>query len=193
MKKTILFVPLFLLLLTGCGSDDAPIPPVVTQSFTFDNTNYSVLASQGIHEIKMNDVITTDGGVHYDRSTLTISGMYGFTTVSSISFDLYYKMGQSIAGTYTIDDDEDSGFEDFISPLDRACMGWTTSAGSFSSGSEGVQSHNPSGTIKVIANSPTNYTIQYNGNFKVYDGFDFIRNAAVTMNVTGPVDIQVAN
>jgi hypothetical protein len=194
MKKIILFVPVFLLFLTGCSSDDAPTPPPVTQSFTFDNTNYSVLGSQGITEIKFNDILTTEGGVHYDRSTLSISGMNGFISISTISLDLYYKTGTSIAGTYTIDDDEDSAFEDFLSPLDRACMGWTTSAGSFGTGgSEGVQSHNPSGTIKVIVNSTANYTIQYTGDFKVYDGFDIIRNAPAVVNVTGPVDIQPAN
>jgi hypothetical protein len=197
VSKNILFAICgLLLILTGCsGSDDAPTPPI-TQSFTFDNSTYSLLGTQGIVEAKMEHVFDIDG-VFYNRSSISVIGLIGFSKTATVSFDLYYKDGMSVGGTYTIyqEDDSMTSFEDFMSPLDRACMGWTTAGYAVNmSNSTDFSANNPSGTVKVIVNSPTNYTLQYSGNFRVYDdGFTFVRNAPTTVNVTGTVDIHESN
>lgn len=194
MSKNILFAVFGLfLMLTGCGgSDDAPTPPA-TQSFTLDNSTYSLLGTQGITEGRMQHVFDI-GGTFYNRSTISVIGLIGFSRTATVSFDLYYKDGMSVGGTYTIyqEDDSMTSFEDFMSPLDRGCMGWTTAGVAFNlSDSTQFSANNPSGTVKIIVNSPTNYTIQYTGNFRVYDdGFTFVRNAPTTVNVTGTVEIH---
>jgi len=194
MKKLLLLAAGMFLTLTSCGGDDDPayVPPT-TQSFSFDDGSYNLLAFQGITEIKQENVLTANGNV-YDRSAITIIGMLGFTETATVSFDLYYRDGQSIAGTYTIFDDIDGedAFDDFISPLQRGCLGWTSMGVIFNtSGGDPVQANNPGGTVTIVANSANNYTIQYNGNYKLYnDGFDFVRNVPCSINVTGEVVIN---
>jgi hypothetical protein len=194
VKKLPVLISALFLILTACGGndDDNNIPPVVTQSFNFDGQTYSLLGTQGITEGKMEDAFNIDG-TQYDRSTITLIGLQGFTKTGTVSFDLYYKHGMTVAGTYSIDDDIDEGnFDTYLGARDRACLGWISMASAFNNMS-GVETsaNNPSGTVTIVANSPTNYTIQYTGNFKVYEnGFDFVRNAATVVNVTGEVYIQ---
>ena len=193
MKKLFLLAALFVF--ASCSNDDdnpAYVPPTA-QSFPLDDGNYSLLAFQSITEVKLENALTS-GVNSYDRSTITIIGMYGFTETATISFDLYYKNGQSVAGTYPIFDDvEGDFFEEFIGPLQRGCLGWTTLGVVFegNSGAEPFRSNNPSGTVTITANSANNYTIQYNGNFKLYDNtLDFVRNVPCSVNVTGDVIIN---
>jgi len=194
MSKNILFGICGLLLLTGCSSsDDAPTPPAAP-SFTFDNSTYSLLGAQGITEARMQHVFDIDG-VFYNRSSITLIGLIGFSKTATVSFDLYYKDGMSVGGTYTIYQEEDDNmvdFQDYMVPLNRACMGWTTAGYAVNmSNSDETSANNPSGTVKITVNSPTNYTIQYSGNFRVYvDGFTFVRNAPTAINVTGTVEIH---
>ncbi|HMJ45719.1 MAG TPA: membrane lipoprotein lipid attachment site-containing protein, partial [Ferruginibacter sp.] len=121
--KNILFAICGLLLLTGCNNtDDAPTPPA-TQSFNFDNNTYSLLGSQGITEARMQHVFDIDG-VFYNRSNISLIGLIGFSRTATVSFDLYYKDGMSVGGTYTIYQEEDDNmvdFQDYLTPLDRAC------------------------------------------------------------------------
>jgi hypothetical protein len=192
MKKLLLFPAAFLLLLTSCGGDDDPayVPPAA-QTFMFDDNNYSLLAFQSITEVKMENALTA-GGNSYDRSSINVIGMIGFTETATVGFDLYYRHGLSIAGTYTIYDDVDGEdtFDDFIAPIERSCLGWLTTGVVFhnNSGTDFFRANNPSGTVTITANSANNYTIQYSGNFKNYDDdINFVRNVPVSVNVTGDV------
>lgn len=195
MKKLpVLFSALFLIL-TACGGNDDDnnnIPPVVQQSFSFDGQTYNLLGAQGITEAKMENVMDIDG-VQYDRSTISLIGLQGFVKTATMSFDVYYKHGMTVAGTYNIFDDiDESSFDTYLGARDRACLGWVSQAAAFDNMS-GVDTsaNNPSGTVTIVTNSPTNYTVQYTGNFKVYDdGFTFVRNAPTVVNVTGAVYIQ---
>jgi hypothetical protein len=190
MKNLMLISSCLLLFLTGCNSGDNN-PPVTppTASFTFDNQNYSVLPSQGINEMQMNNFVTFND-IPYNRSQISIIGLLGFSQTASIAFDLYYREGTSIAGTYTIDDEESSSFEDFVAPLDRGCMGWTSMGGVFGMSGEGVNANNPQGTVTITVNSPNNYTIHYVGNFRIYEDFEVVRTVPCVMDVTGPVVLQ---
>lgn len=193
MKQFFVLVPILFLLLTSCGSDDENEVPVTTnQTFNLDNHTFSLLGNQGINELVMTNVYTINN-ISYNRSTLTLTGMNGFTESAIVSFDLYYKAGMSIAGTYTIYADEDeSFFDDFLAPLDRGCLGWLTSGVifPFATGQQ-IRSNNPTGTVKIIVNSPTNYTIQYTGNFRIYnDDFTVNRNVPSVINCTGNVVIN---
>jgi len=192
MKKALLCASGMFLFLLGCSSsDDAAPAPVVTPSFTFDNQTYSVIPSSGINELRQQ---TTFNDVVYDRSSITVVGMIGFAQTATMSFDLYYRHGESIAGTYPIYDSEtsDAGFDDYITPLSRACLGWTSLGNVFmTSGADPVNANNPHGTVTVTANSPTNYTIHFVGDFKIYDdNFEVVRNVPCSMNVTGPVVVH---
>lgn len=193
MKKNIIIIAGLFLFITSCSNDDSTdAPPPTSPSFSLDNSVFSLLPAQGITEIK-SDAVFTINNVTYNRSTISIIGLNGFTTTATISFDLYYKNGMSVAGTYSIfDEDSSANFEDFISPLDRACMGWTSLGVIFPfSGANQVSCNNPTGTVKIIANSSTNYTIQYTGNFRIYNS-DFVitRNVPSTINITGNVEIN---
>lgn len=192
MKKMITLAAALLFALAGCSSDDSedPVPTPAAQSFSFDNNNYTLLSAQAISELKFENVFEA-GGVQYDRSGITIIGMNGFTATSTVGFDLYYKHGQSVAGTYQIFNEEQNMdfFEDFVAPLDRGCMGWTSLGTMFNmSTSFEVDSNDPVGTVKIIANSANNYTIQFEGNYRVYnDDFVVVRNVPASINVTGEV------
>lgn len=185
-----------LFLFSGCSNDnDDETPPVipVPQSFMLDNHNYSLLGFQGLTEIKMGGVYTIEG-VNYDRSTITVTGMNGLTETGMVSFDLYYKTGTSMAGTYQIDDslDDIDLFQNLLSAQERACMGWVSSGVIFNmGGGDPLNSRNPSGTVTVTVNSATNYTVGYTGNFKLYEnGFDFVRNVPCSVAVTADAYIQ---
>lgn len=179
--------------LVGCSSDDGPSTPSASTSFSYDGTEYQLQEGMNMSEIIMANV-TEFNGESYDRSTISVTGLNGTSSTSTISFDLYYKTGTSVAGTYTIHDTEAAGavdFEEFLVGQNRGCMGWI-SAGVVLSLSDGTwtNGNNPTGTVTLTVNSPTNYTLEYSGNFRLYDGFDFVRNMPAEINVTSDVTIQ---
>ena len=143
-----------------------------------------MLPQNGISKTVTQNVFNLNG-YSYNRNTITITGLNGFT-VAALSFDLYVRAGQAIAGTFPIYDsqsDDTSSFDEYLTPLDRACLGWTSSAstGQFSC-------NNPLGSIKIIENNAQNYTIQFSNNFRTYNS-DFIvqSNIPAVINITGNV------
>ncbi len=193
MKKLILFFTA--VAMVGCSSDDDSSNSGGGTTFSFDETEYQLQPGVSMTEIIMAEVIDVNGE-SYDRSTISVTGVSGTSSTASITFDLYYKTGTSVAGTYNIYDSEADGstdFNDFLEGQNRGCMGWT-SAGiifSLSGGTSMTSGNNPTGTVEVIVNSESNYTLKYNGNFRLYNnGFDFVRNMPANINVTSDVMIQ---
>jgi hypothetical protein len=193
MKKLILLFTA--IAMVGCSNDDDSSDTSAGTSFSLDGDQYQLLDEAGMSEIVMADAYEVDG-VSYDRSTITVTGLNGMTTTGSVSFDLYYKTGTSVAGTYTIynPENEDSvGEEFFLTGQDRVCMGWTSMASifTFDGGIDMNNANNPEGTVEVIVNSATNYTLKYNGNFRVYEnGFDFVGNMPADINVVSDVTTE---
>jgi len=190
MKKV--FILLTAIVLMGCSSDDDNSNSTGS-SFNLDGDVYQLIEGMGMVEIIMPEVVEVNGEA-YDRSSITITGMKGTTSSATISFDLYYKTGTTVAGTYNIYDSEDDGqnFEEFLNGQNRGCMGWTSAAAVFMlDGSDMITANNPTGTVQVIVNSSTNYTLKYNGNFRVYDlELNFDRNMPANINVSSTVTIQ---
>lgn len=179
-----------LVLLTSCSSSD---DNATSSEFKIDNQSYTLLPTQGIVEQKMNNMITQQGQT-FDRSTITLSGTSG-TNVATVSFDLYYKDGLPVEGTYSIAetlDDNDADFFDDLVTNQKLCLGWTSMCAVFQGGSSiAINANNPVGTVTVTKNSTANYTIQYNGNFKKYNSsFQVIGTVPVVINVTSNVFIQ---
>jgi len=190
MKKIFLFLTAAVMI--GCSDDDSSSNSTGGTSFNFDGTTYQLQPGMDMNmsEIIMSDVMEFNGET-YDRSTLSVTGINGMSASATVSFDLYYKSGTSVAGTYTIYDNEadDTGdFEDFLATQERGCMGWTSAGMAFTMGDGNmVSGNNPTGTVKVIVNSATNYTLIYEGNFREYDGFDFVRNIPTNIHITSNV------
>jgi hypothetical protein len=179
-----------LVLLTSCSSSD---DSATSSEFKIDNQSYTLLPTQGIIEQKMNNMITKQGQT-FDRSTITLSGTSG-TNVATVSFDLYYKDGLPVEGTYSIAetlDDNDADFFDDLVTNQKLCLGWTSMCAVFQGGSSiAINANNPVGTVTVTKNSTANYTIQYNGNFKKYNSsFQVIGTVPVVINVASNVFIQ---
>jgi uncharacterized protein YcfL len=179
-----------LVLLTSCSSSD---DNATSSEFKIDNQSYTLLPTQGIVEQKMNNMITKQGQT-FDRSTITLSGTSG-TNIATVSFDLYYKDGLPVEGTYSIAetlDDNDADFFDDLVTNQKLCLGWTSMCAVFQGGSSiAINANNPVGTVTVTKNSTANYTIQYNGNFKKYNSsFQVIGTVPVVINVTSNVFIQ---
>jgi len=192
MKKILLVTSCLVFVLMSCSNNNntPPLPPAPT--FTLDSQTFTLLAAQGITEYKTPEPYPING-VNYLRSTISVTGLMGFSKSGTVSFDLYHREGTSVAGTYTIyDADSTPGFEDFLSPLERGCMGWTSVGVIFNlTTSANSQCNNPLGTVKIVVNTPTNYTVQYTGNFREYDNnFNIVRNVPASVNVTAPVDIH---
>lgn len=194
MKKLFLFVAA--VAMASCSGDDSPGAAAAGSSFNFDGTQFNMQAGMGISEFRMTDISIVDG-VNLNRSTISVSGINGtMDRTATISFDLYHKAGTSVAGTYQISDEEDdidsNDFETYILSNDRACLGWTTSgmAASLSGGSM-VNGNNPTGTVTITANSATNYTVTFSGDFRKYD-FDgnITQTIPASVNVAGEVTIN---
>lgn len=191
MKKV--FILLTAMVLMGCSSDDDN-SGTNSSTFNLDGTVYTLQVGMDIMEIRMPEAIDYNGET-YDRSTISFVGMDGTTSSGTITFDLYYKTGTSIDGTYNIYDsvdDEGQDFEVFIDGENRACMGWTSAAAVFMlDGSDLTTANNPTGTVQVIVNSATNYTVKFNGNFRLYDtDFNFIENMPANIDISSNVTIQ---
>jgi len=130
----------------------------------------------------------------YDRSTITVTGIAG-TKIGTVGFDLYYKDGLPVEGTYTIDNtfNNNSNFITNLVTAQKLCSGWTTACSVMEAVNSTylVNANNPSGTVKVINNGNSNYTIQFNGNFKKYNtNFVEIGTVPVVIDITSNVLIQ---
>ncbi|MFD2907270.1 hypothetical protein ACFSX9_00840 [Flavobacterium ardleyense] len=193
MKNQFKIIALFLigaLFLTSCSSND---DGASSSQFKVNGQSYDLLPTSAVTEIKMDNVHTVQGQI-FDRSTITIMGLTGFN-FASVSFDLYYKDGSPIAGTYNIGDTEGDNSFDFDNQLlaeQKLCLGWT-SACTYSDASNGLgaNANNPTGTVTVVDNGNSNYSIQYNGDFRKYDSsFNVTGNVPVVINITSDVLIQ---
>lgn len=178
-----------LVLFTSCSSDDS----TESSEFVIDNQSYTVNPGQGVIEQKLNNFYTQQGQT-FDRSTITINGISG-TNVAAVSFDLYYKDGLPVEGTYSIAetlDDNDVDFFDDLVTNQKLCLGWTSLCAVFQGGSSvAVNANNPIGSVTVTKNSATNYTIKFNGNYRKYNSsFQVIGTVPVVINVTSDVFIQ---
>lgn len=189
LKSALVFF-VIMSLFQSCSEDEET--PVNTQ-FTIDGQTYNLLPTNGVVELKMNNLININGQ-YYDRSSITISGTSG-TLLANLNFDLFYKDGLPVAGTYTIADTLD-GNGDFYSDLSVAqklCSGWTSMCVVVQSNSSSalIDSNNPTGTVKVINNGNNNYTVQFNGNYRKYNSnFDVIGTVPVVMDITTNVTVQ---
>lgn len=188
--KPLAFLFSTLFFLQSCSSSDDTVASSTV--FSVDNQNFTLIPSNSIVELKMND-INIEGQL-FDRSSITITGISG-TTVATVSFDLYYKDGLPVEGTYTIDNtlDNDSDFYTNLLAAQKLCLGWTsictiTEAGSLNFA---LNANNPIGTVKVVNNGNNNYTIQYSNNYREYDNnFQEIGTVPVVVNITNNVVIQ---
>ncbi len=191
MKKVLILLTAIVLM--SCSSDDDN-SNATSSSFNLDGDVYQLIEGMGMIELIMPEVVEVNGET-YDRSSITLTGMKGTSSSATVSFDLYYKTGTSVAGTYNIYDSTNEGgddFEEFLQGQDRGCMGWTSAAAVFMlDGSDMTTANNPTGSVQVIVNSSTNYTLKYNGNFRVYDlELNFDRNMPANINVSSTVTIQ---
>ncbi len=187
MKNYFKIIALFLvgsLSLTSCSSSD---DSAASNQFQVDGQSYEVLPSNGLVELKM-DNIYTDQGQSFDRSTVSLVGVNG-TTVASVAFDLFYKDGLPVEGTYSIAETLDDYSPDFYDQLltdEKLCLGWTSLCAVNQGGSTLlINANNPIGTVTVTNNGNNNFTIQYNGNFRKYNSnFEVIGTVPVVINIT---------
>ena len=184
MKKTLLLFAAILMF--GCSSGDSG--ETGGTAFWFDGIQFG-LTSAAIQETTT-PILLVVNGESYTRSLVTVNGEYGLNN-SNITFELLYKTGTSVEGIYPIYG-ENSGirFEDFLSDNERAC-GTTGSMGIMFSSLQGdiIHAINPTGSVKLIRNSATKYTVKYDGNFRLYDGEgDFVRDVPTEINITGIVN-----
>lgn len=192
MKKIILLFAA--ITLVSCSDDDNSSSSTGGSTFDLDGAEFELQQGVNMTEIKMADVFEVNGE-SYDRSTVTITGLAGMSSTATVAFDLYYKSGTSIEGTYNIDDtdfENTDSFQDFLAANGRGCMGWTSAGVIFSLNGGGMtRGNNPGGTVKLIVNSATKYTVKYDGNFKIYDDeLEFVRNMPADINITDDVTIQ---
>ena len=187
MKNYFKIIALFLvgsLSLTSCSSSD---DSAASNQFQVDGQSYEVLPSNGLVELKMDNVYT-DQGQSFDRSTVSLVGVNG-TTVASVAFDLFYKDGLPVEGTYSIAETLDDYSPDFYDQLltdEKLCLGWTSLCAVYQGGSTLlINANNPIGTVTVTNNGNNNFTIQYNGNFRKYNSnFEVIGTVPVVINIT---------
>ncbi|WP_396182835.1 hypothetical protein [Flavobacterium sp.] len=188
MKKLVfLLVCISAFLFNSCSDSDSDSPQNST-SFVVDGITYDLPATQGIVNVVSPDAIEVNGSM-YNRNTFIINGIKGMTDVATVTFDLFLKSGQSLAGDYQISTDQDEDnpidLENILASQNRACLGWTSLVAKTNIISQSSVSGNaPTGTVKIISNGGNNYTIQYTGNFK---NIDQVENIQVTMNITGAV------
>lgn len=190
LLKSTLVLFVISLLFQSCSSSEE-VESLVSNQISIDGQLYNTLPSNSVVELRMNN-LNIDGQV-YDRSSISITGIAG-TTIATVSFDLYYKDGLPVAGTYNIDQtlDNDSDFFDNLLVAQKLCLGWTSMCAVTQAGSSSflINANNPTGTVKVVNNGNNNYTIQYNGNYKKYNNFQVIGTVPVVINITTDVVVQ---
>jgi hypothetical protein len=190
LLKSTLVLFVISLLFQSCSSSEE-VESLVSNQISIDGQLYNTLPSNSVVELRMNN-LNIDGQV-YDRSSISITGIAG-TTIANVSFDLYYKDGLPVAGTYNIDQtlDNDSDFFDNLLVAQKLCLGWTSMCAVTQAGSSSflINANNPTGTVKVVNNGNNNYTIQYNGNYKKYNNFQVIGTVPVVINITTDVVVQ---
>lgn len=188
MKKLMLsgLAMLTLLITLSCSGDsDSNNSPT---TFSVNGDNYTLLSSQGIVNVVSPNAYELDGN-SYNRNTIVINGTKGLTDVASVTFDLFVKNGESLAGVYQISTDQD---EDTFTSIDnilgsnvRVCIGWTSLIATTKIATQEIESGNaPTGTVQIISNGGNIYTIKFNGNFK---NINQTSNIPVNMDITGTV------
>ena len=190
-KISLVLYSVTILSLQSCSSPSSPTPDAITANgqISVDGQTYTLLPQNAVIELR-SDNMNIDNQV-YDRSSITINAMTGFT-IATVSFDLFYKDGLPVAGTYTIDQsiDNTTNFNDNLIVAQKLCLGWTSSCSVAQAGNSSfsVQANNPTGTVNVINNGNNNYTIQYNGNYKKYDSnFEIVGQVPVIVNITSNI------
>lgn len=179
-------------IIQSCSSSSSPAPAApaaTTAQISVDGQAYSLLPQNAVIELKMNNLNIQ--GQLYNRSAISINAITG-TTVAVVNFDLFYKAGLLVAGTYNIDQtiDNSSDFYANLLVAQKLCLGWTSMCVVTQAGSQTalVRANNPVGTIKVINNGNNNYTIQYNGNFKKYNNnFQIVGYVPVVIDITSTI------
>ncbi len=188
MKKLMLssLAMLTLLVTLSCSGDsDSNNSPT---TFSVNGENYTLLSSEGIVNLVSPNAYELDGN-SYNRNTFVINGTKGLTDVATVTFDLFVKNGESIAGVYQISTDQD---EDTFTSIDnilgsdvRVCIGWTSLIATTKIATQEIESGNaPTGTVQIISNGGNIYTIKFNGNFK---NINQTSNIPVNMDITGTV------
>jgi hypothetical protein len=187
MKKLLLSGLLMVCLFTlfSCSSDSDSNNS--SSTFKVDGVSYNVVATQGIVNVVSPNAYELDGNI-YNRNTFIISGLKGVTDVAAVTFDLFLKNGEPIAGTYQIsteqDEDTFTSIENILANDVRVCIGWTSLVATTNIASQtSVNGNAPVGTLQIISNGGNNYTIKYNGNFKKLNQ----SNIPVEMDISGNV------
>lgn len=185
LTKSIFFIS-FVVFFFSCTSDDSSSSGGTT--FKVNNETFTMQPSGGI--IILNQDLTSQ---NMKRSSFTVTGLKGFSKTASVSFDLYRKPTESISGTYTVYDTDNAGSDDietYVQTNNRGCLGWTSSLQVVNIMSQQIENsaNNPTtaATITITDNGNNSYTIQYNGNYRIYDdNFVVTGTVPVQMNVTG--------
>ncbi|MBN8567574.1 MAG: hypothetical protein J0M25_12675 [Flavobacteriales bacterium] len=115
MKKLMLScLAIFALLISlSCSGDsDSNNSPI---TFSVNGDNYTLVPSQGIVNVVSPNAYELEGN-SYNRNTFIINGTKGLTDVATVTFDLFVKNGESIAGIYQISTDQD---EDTFTSIDN--------------------------------------------------------------------------
>lgn len=187
MKKIILASLMLVAFITlfSCSSDDSNGS---STTFKVDGVTYTLPPAQGIVNVVSPGAYELNGNI-YNRNTIIINGIKGMTDAATLTFDLFLKNGESLAGTYQISTDQD---EDTFTSIDnilgsdvRVCIGWTSLIATTKIATQEIRSGNaPTGTVQIISNGENNYTIKFNGNFKTISQTSDI---PVNLNITGAV------
>lgn len=188
MKKLMLssLAMLTLLVTLSCSGDsDSKNSPT---TFSVNGENYTLLSSEGIVNLVSPNAYELDGN-SYNRNTFVINGTKGLTDVATVTFDLFVKNGESIAGVYQISTDQDentfTSIDNILGSNVRVCIGWTSLIATTKIATQEIESGNaPTGTVQIISNGGNIYTIKFNGNFK---NINQTSNIPVNMDITGTV------
>lgn len=194
MKKVLksLFLLSSFILLSCSSNDDETSTVVNTNQFKVDGQFYSLLPVSSVVDLRMNDM-NIENNI-YDRSSITINGLNG-SNIAVATFDLYYKDGLPLTGTYNIDDtlNSDSDFYENLHLSQKLCLGWTSMCNVTQAGNSSslINANNPTGTVTVTNNGNNNYTIKYDGYYKKYNNdFQIIGTIPVKIDITTNVLVQ---
>lgn len=187
-SKSILLT-LFTILLFSCSSDSSSSS---SSSFQVDNETYTMQPTQGI--ILLNQDLGTQNMI---RSNFTVTGLIGLSKIATVGFDLFRKPGESISGTYMINDVEDASSSDiqtYVQTNNRACLGWTSALQIVQLSTQNqitANNPNPAATITITDNGNDSFTVIFIGEYRQYDGdFNVTGTIPVNMNVTGTAIIN---